>query len=63
MNTVGTRQRMLLTGAVLEAIGILALATRFGADKGGTALLAIGAVSLVVGIVLQIRAVLSAPTL
>lgn len=63
MNTVKARQRTLLAGAVMEAVGILALATRFGADRGGDALLTAGAVSLVIGIVLQIRAVLSTPTL
>ena len=53
-------QRDLIIGSVLEFLGIVALAFRFGADRGGTPALVIGGVLVTIGLGLQIRAIVLA---
>ena len=53
-------QLQFIVASVVEFIGILALATRFGADRGGVALLVVGAALVLAGLGWQIRALVRA---
>ena len=55
-----TQQRAFILGAVIEFVGIISLAVRFGANRGGTALLILGGAVLAVGVGIQVRAIVQA---
>ena len=54
---IGRGQRDLIIGSVIEFLGIIMLAFRFGADRGGMPTLLLGAILIAIGLGLQIRAV------
>ena len=49
-------QRHFIVACLVEFIGIVALATRFGTDRGGTPLVVIGGALFLAGLGWQIRA-------
>lgn len=51
-----TSQRQFIVAAAVEFIGIISIAVRFGANRGGSPLLVLGAVLVLVGLGWQIRA-------
>ena len=53
-------QRQIIVASAIEFSGIVALATRFGADRGGPTLLVIGIVSVLIGLGWQIRTLVRA---
>jgi hypothetical protein len=54
------KNQQFVVAAVLEFAGIIALATRFGADRGGTPLLLLGVALVLLGLGLQVKALLQA---
>ena len=54
---IGKDQRDLIIGSVIEFPGIVILAFRFGADRGGMPALVLGGLLVAAGLGLQIRAV------
>lgn len=54
---IGRGQRDLIIGSVIEFVGIIMLAFRFGADRGGMPALVLGGILVASGLGLQIRAV------
>jgi len=54
------QRRAFFIGAIVEFLGILGLAFRFGTGKGGVQLVVIAGAALVVGMLIEVRAIIEA---